>query len=61
MKIIVTEFPCEPRLCIFGQYDAQYDVVECKIPCAQGYECTDTFKCPYLIAFMEIYPFMKEK
>lgn len=48
MKIVVTKLPYTPRMCIFGQYDARYDVVECKIPCAQGYECTNTFKCPYL-------------
>lgn len=48
MKVIVTEMPEYPHVCLFSRYDIEYDVCECMLSYNGSYECEDCSKCPYL-------------
>ena len=48
MKVLVTEMPYCPSACIFADYDAYYDVAECKLSDHGCSECNDVGACPYL-------------
>ena len=48
MKIVVTEMPANPYVCLFSKYDSIYDVCECSLSYNCSYECSDVSKCAYL-------------
>ena len=54
MKVVVTEMPAYPHVCLFSRYDIEYDVCECVLSYNSGYECTNISACPYLKVLNEV-------